>query len=618
MALRTSIREFSLANPLYSGATITFYTVDGAGAKTTTKATLYDSATGTGTLTNPQTLDSDGKLAAPVYLEAAVIATVSGLTAPDHDTGIIHTPGSWRGDWATATVYYAGEYVRAGSNADSTVDIYVVEETHTSGTFATDVSGGQLAVAVDVANILFDAAAGIRWDFDTSTSMADPGSGDIRLNNATLSSVTAIAVSANSAAIGTPDVSDFVAIWDDSTNTVKGILIIREIGTPANFAIFTLSAVTDNTTWLQVTVAYVTSSGSFAAADKLAIDFYRAGDVGSLANIVEDLSPQLGAFLDTNSQFISLSQGANIASVAGDTDIWANFDGNAVHITGTNAITDFGTPKQAGDIMFVIFDAAASVVDSATITVDGNANFQAAANDMGIVYALTTSTFLFKQLPNIGLATLGANTFGGEQNLADNLLTRPVLKDYGETVNDIGSTGGGTQDIDLELGNVVSATVDTSANTLTFSNWPATGKHGSVTLEIFQGGSQIFNWPAVMKWAGGTPPTLTDNTAAFTTDYLTDDKLDVTAHGFMNGDIVQVTTSAADLPAGLAINTRYYVVNKTANDFEVSLTEGGAAVNITDNGTGTHTVHSGKDTVVVGTRNAGLTLDGYVAGGDQK
>jgi hypothetical protein len=129
---------------------------------------------------------------------------------------------------------------------------------------------------------------------------------------------------------------------------------------------------------------------------------------GTLSNVVEDVTPQLGGFLDTNSKFISHAQGAAIASVAGDTDIFANFDGNTVHITGTNAITDFGTPKSAGDSMWVIFDAAASVVDSATITVAGNTNYQAAANDLALVYALTTSTFLFMPFPNSGGSPVAA------------------------------------------------------------------------------------------------------------------------------------------------------------------------------------------------------------------
>ena len=131
------------------------------------------------------------------------------------------------------------------------------------------------------------------------------------------------------------------------------------------------------------------------------------------------------------------------------------------------------------------------------------------------------------------VASIGANTFTGTQNLADNLLTRPVIKDYGETVNAIGSTGGGTQDIDLTLGNVVSATVDTSANTFTFSNPSATGTACSFTLILTNGGSQTVNWPASVHWAGGTAPTLT----AAGVDVLTFTTIDggTTWYGFAAG-----------------------------------------------------------------------------------
>lgn len=104
---------------------------------------------------------------------------------------------------------------------------------------------------------------------------------------------------------------------------------------------------------------------------------------------------------------------------------------------------------------------------------------------------------------------LAGGTMSGELVAADQLVTRPVLKDYGETVNAIGSIGGGTQDIDLESGNVVTGTVDTSETTFTFSNPTATGKACSFTLILTNGGSQTVNWPASVKWAGGTGPVLT-------------------------------------------------------------------------------------------------------------
>ena len=91
----------------------------------------------------------------------------------------------------------------------------------------------------------------------------------------------------------------------------------------------------------------------------------------------------------------------------------------------------------------------------------------------------------------------------------DNLIETPEMKDYAETINAIGGTGGGTQDIDLTAGNVVTATVDTSTNTFTFSNPSATGKSCSFTLILTNGGSQTVVWPGAVDWPAATAPTLT-------------------------------------------------------------------------------------------------------------
>ncbi len=88
-ASRTTIQDFSTANPISANAIVTAYTVDN-GAKTTIKAPLYSSISGAALLANPQILDSFGKFKQPVYINDAVILSVTGLkNTPDHDTGII-------------------------------------------------------------------------------------------------------------------------------------------------------------------------------------------------------------------------------------------------------------------------------------------------------------------------------------------------------------------------------------------------------------------------------------------------------------------------------------------------------------------------------------------------
>lgn len=78
--------------------------------------------------------------------------------------------------------------------------------------------------------------------------------------------------------------------------------------------------------------------------------------------------------------------------------------------------------------------------------------------------------------------------------------------------------------------------------------------------------------------AGGTTPF----TAA------TNDIVTPKGRTFANGDLVRLTNSGGALPAGLSKDTDYYVVEASGGTFKLSLTSGGAAVDITGTGTGTH------------------------------
>ena len=94
-------------------------------------------------------------------------------------------------------------------------------------------------------------------------------------------------------------------------------------------------------------------------------------------------------------------------------------------------------------------------------------------------------------------------TMSGEINAADQLITRPVLKDYGET-----KVAMAAHAVDLSLGNVQTYTLSGN-QTLTFTNPPASGTSGSFTLLVTNGGSATLTWPTSVDWAGGTAPTLT-------------------------------------------------------------------------------------------------------------
>lgn len=79
----------------------------------------------------------------------------------------------------------------------------------------------------------------------------------------------------------------------------------------------------------------------------------------------------------------------------------------------------------------------------------------------------------------------------------------------------------------------------------------------------------------------------TSSTATATADDATDFWTS-SAHGLLNGDLIRFTNSGGTQPTGISLSTDYYVINKTTDTFQVSLTSGGSAVDMSDAGSGTH------------------------------
>lgn len=139
MAFRGCIPDFQIANPLYIGATVSFYTVDSNGHATQTLANLFIDPTSSTPALNPQTLDSEGKFASPVYIEVPVIAVVTGPNVASHSTGVINARGTWRGNWAADTVYFSSDFLLAFGSVYAAASDYT-----SSSSAATDIANGNL------------------------------------------------------------------------------------------------------------------------------------------------------------------------------------------------------------------------------------------------------------------------------------------------------------------------------------------------------------------------------------------------------------------------------------------------------------------------------------------
>lgn len=224
-----------------------------------------------------------------------------------------------------------------------------------------------------------------------------------------------------------------------------------------------------------------------------------------------------------NDQVIQLVDSAvagytTISLAGGDVSLTAN-DGSAdqarsaiLELNGT-LTTATGVYLPAVTKSYVVWNNTSGSFDT-TVLINGGTGHVIPQGQTAIVYSdavsvrpLTTGNVSGNiSVNNVSVAgTLDVN---GTTTLHDNEFIRPILKDYGEKVNALGS-GSGTRDINLTLGNIISATVATGTNTFTFSNATASGNNCGFALYLTNGGSQTVNWPGSVNWPSGTAPTLT-------------------------------------------------------------------------------------------------------------
>lgn len=258
---------------------------------------------------------------------------------------------------ASATAAAASEIASAASASAASASATAASGSASAA--STSASAASTSATTSAANA--SVVVGNEYAFDTSTTMADPGTGDLRLNNATVASATAIAISALTNDSGNPNVRTFIASWDDSTNTNRGTLYIRKIGTPATFAVFTISgALTDNTTWLQLAVTYVTGNGTFSASDRLSVQYVRAGDKG-----VDGTVAGPGTSVDNELVLWNGTGGTTLKS--------ATSTGILTATSGVIGVTNTGTAATLGTIeLGHATDTTISRSSAGVIAVEGN------------------------------------------------------------------------------------------------------------------------------------------------------------------------------------------------------------------------------------------------------
>ena len=86
--------------------------------------------------------------------------------------------GSWRGNWATQTIYNIGDVVVDSTNGADTLNVYTCLIAHTAGVWATDLAAGDWVKVIDVVAIGVNAGASALTSLQgTSTTSLTIGTG---------------------------------------------------------------------------------------------------------------------------------------------------------------------------------------------------------------------------------------------------------------------------------------------------------------------------------------------------------------------------------------------------------------------------------------------------------
>ena len=249
----------------------------------------------------------------------------------------------------------------------------------------------------------------------------------------------------------------------------------------------------------------VTSLGEFASNDSIPIAHGGTGAINAAA-----ARTALG--VDQSGTALLKAGGALTGAVTTN----STFDGRDVAADGVTA--DAALPKaggtmsgglamgantitSTGKILFSNMYAAVSDLPSASTYHGMFAHVHATGKGYfahaGAWVELGNQTDVAAALPKAG------GTMSGLVNMADQILQRTVLKDYGET-----KVAMAAHAVDLTLGNVQTYTLSGS-QTVTFTNPPASGTAGSFTMIVTNGGSATLTWPTSVDFPAATAPTLT-------------------------------------------------------------------------------------------------------------
>ena len=190
----------------------------------------------------------------------------TGDTGPTGPTGADSTVAGPTGPTGATGATGAGDTGATGATGATGPTGPTGQDGFLGGTGATGATGSQ------------GDRPGLLYEFSTSTSSGNPGSGNLKFNSGTLSSVTQIILSTTTD--DSLSVSDILDLIDDSTSTNKARVLIRSNANgDSSFFSFLVTGVTTHASYYEINGSFV-DGAAFSNGESIVFDFYQTGNIG--------------------------------------------------------------------------------------------------------------------------------------------------------------------------------------------------------------------------------------------------------------------------------------------------------------------------------------------------
>ena len=338
------------------------------------------------------------------------------------------------------------------------------------------------------------------------------------------------------------------------------------------------------------------SDGDIVYWDSTGPDYNQATDAGTpLQRSWVGIADKTGGKIFTGGTITATAHGFTIG-----TKVYLSTAGA---MTSTKTNTVLGIATTANQILLAERQDDDRLLSRVAITAAGVSQYEAVYINSSGHYekALSDGTAASKW---VGIATQlsvtpgtsadGIIVLSGIVVLNDTILPDGTFNDGDEVFLNADGTFGNTQ-TSVKIGDVL----DSATWKVILATGGGAGGAGDITSEDIQINNWFISTPFNEVYydtfvdlgtfdvtEAGVP---TQDTVTFTNGT---DIVNLTAHKLVLNDIVQFTNSGGALPAELSVSTDYYVVEVDADDFKVSDTVSGSAIDFTDDGTGTHYIQT--------------------------